>query len=106
MVVAKVTRRVRLVQRRVARVVERFSAPGRIELRVLVEPDIDDGGFIAGIVGLPGVRSQGETEREAVANVIDALACYVQAQADEQSPHSAASVGSAHEHRIRVPALA
>jgi predicted RNase H-like HicB family nuclease len=42
---------------------------------VVLEPDEDDGGFVSSIVDLPGVRSQGETEHQAIENVLDALRC-------------------------------
>ena len=53
---------------------ERSSQMG---ITIRVEPDVDDGGFVASVVGVPGVRSQGETEIEAVHNAIDALMCFV-----------------------------
>lgn len=41
-------------------------------LRVRVEADQLDGGFVAEAIDFPGVMSQGETEAEAVASLIDA----------------------------------
>lgn len=44
-------------------------------LRVLIEADEDDGGFIASIVGNPGIASQGDTELQAAQSVVDAWMC-------------------------------
>lgn len=46
---------------------------GNWNIRVKVEPDTVDGGFVAEAVDLPGCMSQGETEEEALANLIDAV---------------------------------
>ncbi len=41
--------------------------------RVIIEPDEEDGGFVAHVPALPGVIDQGETEEEALENVKEAL---------------------------------
>jgi len=41
-------------------------------VQIFVEDDPIDGGYLAWIGGHEGIASQGETEREAVTNVIDA----------------------------------
>jgi predicted RNase H-like HicB family nuclease len=46
---------------------------GAWELCIVVEPDPVDGGFVAECPDIPGAMSQGETEREAVENLIDAI---------------------------------
>jgi predicted RNase H-like HicB family nuclease len=46
---------------------------GQWKLRVAVEEDPLDGGFIAEIVDVPGAVAQGETRDEAIANVFDAF---------------------------------
>lgn len=54
---------------------------------VRVEADELDGGFIAEVIELPGCVSQGETEREALENLVDAigsvLTTRMHAQVDE-----------------------
>jgi antitoxin HicB len=39
----------------------------------------DDGGFSVYVPDLPGCASQGDTHDEAVANIREAIACYVEA---------------------------
>jgi predicted RNase H-like HicB family nuclease len=46
-------------------------------LQVCVEPDPIDGGFIAECLNLPGCMSQGETEEEALENLIDAATAVI-----------------------------
>jgi antitoxin HicB len=48
-----------------------------MKYRVLIEPD-DDGVFIAQIPSLPGCISEGKTRAEAVSNVTEAAAAYVE----------------------------
>jgi antitoxin HicB len=72
------------------RVAERYGEGGNdvlentFEFAIKVTPDETDGGFIAECVGLPGVMSQGETEQEAVRNVIDAVACVLEVRLQDQ----------------------
>lgn len=46
---------------------------GRIKYRVLVTPDLEDGGYVAEVPECPGCISQGDTLAEARANVREAL---------------------------------
>jgi len=48
-----------------------------MKYRVLVEPD-EDGVFVAEVPSLPGCVSQGRTRAEAVANVREAIAAYLE----------------------------
>ena len=50
---------------------------GRMKYRVLVEPD-EDGVFVAEVPSLPGCVSQGRTRAEALANVREAIAAYLE----------------------------
>lgn len=47
--------------------------------RVVIEPIADEegGGFLAAVPGLPGCMSDGETRREALANVEDAIQTWI-----------------------------
>jgi antitoxin HicB len=45
--------------------------------RVLIEQD-EDGSFVAEVPSLPGCLSQGETRSEALANVREAIAAYLE----------------------------
>jgi predicted RNase H-like HicB family nuclease len=48
-----------------------------MKYRVLVEED-EDGVFVAEVPSLPGCISQGETREEALANIKEAIAVYVE----------------------------
>jgi predicted RNase H-like HicB family nuclease len=53
--------------------------------RVLIEQD-EDGFYIAEVPALPGCISQGETRREALDNVREAIAGYLESLQDHQEP--------------------
>jgi antitoxin HicB len=44
---------------------------------VLLEPE-DDGGFVISVPALPGCASQGDTREEALVNIREAIAVYVE----------------------------
>jgi predicted RNase H-like HicB family nuclease len=52
----------------------------KVTFRVEVEEDTEDGGFVASCVNLPGCFSQGETEEEAVRNIVEAIAGVMEAR--------------------------
>jgi antitoxin HicB len=56
----------------------------RLEYRVIIEPlpTEDGGGFIASAPDLPGCMSDGATPEEAVLNVQDAIAVWIEAAQD------------------------
>ena len=56
----------------------------KLEYTVIVEPlsAEDGGGFIATVPDLPGCMSDGETPEEALANVQDAIATWMEAATD------------------------
>ncbi len=49
-----------------------------MKYRVHVEQD-EDGGFVASCPSLPGCWSQGDTRKEALANIADAIQGYLEA---------------------------
>ena len=55
---------------------------------VVIQPDHEDGGFVATVPSLPGVVGQGETEEEALADVRAALEFTLESMAErgEQIP--------------------
>jgi predicted RNase H-like HicB family nuclease len=57
---------------------------------VIIEPDEEDGGFVARVPALPGVVDQGETEDEAMENIKEALEFTVTTmiEMDEEVPPS------------------
>ena len=56
----------------------------KLEYAVIVEPlpDADGGGFVAIVPDLPGCKSDGDTPAEAIANVEDAIAVWIEAAGD------------------------
>lgn len=55
-----------------------------LEYAVLLSPlsPEDGGGFLATVPDLPGCMSDGETPEEALANVLDAIECWIEAAID------------------------
>jgi predicted RNase H-like HicB family nuclease len=49
----------------------------KMKYRVLIEED-EDGGFVADVPALPGCVSEGDTREEALANVREAVAAYLE----------------------------
>ncbi len=41
--------------------------------KVILRPDLEDGGFNVSCPALPGCHSQGDTEKEAIKNIKDAI---------------------------------
>lgn len=60
----------------------------RLEYPVIIEPlsSDDGGGFYASVPDLPGCMSDGETPQEAIANVQDAIACWIEAAKEAGRP--------------------
>ena len=44
-----------------------------MKYRVILEPDLEAGGYVVSCPTLPGCHSQGETREEALANIRDAI---------------------------------
>jgi antitoxin HicB len=63
----------------------------RISLRPL--PASEGGGWLAEVPELPGCMSDGETPQQAVDNVMDAIACWIEA-AEEDGRRVPAPVGA------------
>jgi antitoxin HicB len=59
-----------------------------LEYPVIIEPlsDEDGGGFAAIVPDLPGCMSDGDTPEEALANVRDAIASWIEAASDLGRP--------------------
>lgn len=53
--------------------------PHDYEVDILPLPATDGGGFTAIAPELPGCRSDGDTPQEALANIYDAIACWIEA---------------------------
>ena len=50
----------------------------RMEYRIILEPDPEDGGHVAHCPALPGCYSQGDTREEAISNAREAIAAYIE----------------------------
>ena len=58
------------------------------DLEVILEPDLEAGGFVVTCPSLPGCYSQGETEAEAMANIKEAIELCLEIQEEvEQETH-------------------
>jgi predicted RNase H-like HicB family nuclease len=53
-----------------------------MRLKVVLEPS-DEGGFTVYVPSLPGCVSEGETEQEALANIREAIALYLESVEDD-----------------------
>jgi predicted RNase H-like HicB family nuclease len=56
-----------------------------MKFRVLIEPD-EDGVFVAEVPSLPGCVSQGETRREALDNIREAIELYLESLREHDEP--------------------
>lgn len=54
-------------------------SPMEYEVDILPLSEADGGGFTAIAPELPGCRSDGETPQEALDNIYDAIACWIEA---------------------------
>lgn len=70
-----------------------------LEYAVLLSPlsEEEGGGFVATVPDLPGCMSDGETPEEALANVQDAIECWIEAAID--NGRSVPSPTNLHERR-------
>jgi predicted RNase H-like HicB family nuclease len=68
---------------------------GHLKLTIHVEEDEIDGGFVAECLELPGCVSQGETEREALENIVDAISGVIEARMQRHLETASFSVSEA-----------
>jgi predicted RNase H-like HicB family nuclease len=76
---------------------------GTWRLCVSVEADELDGGFVAECLDVPGAMSQGETEREALENLIDAIQGVLAVRMEERFRTIDFDMPSATPHFVSVP---
>lgn len=62
-----------------------WNTERQMKYRVLLQLD-DDGAWVAEVPALPGCVSQGRTREEAVANVREALAAYLESLEEHGDP--------------------
>jgi predicted RNase H-like HicB family nuclease len=48
-----------------------------MKFRVLLEPDLEAGGYVVSCPSLPGCHSQGDTREAALANIREAIEAYL-----------------------------
>ena len=59
-----------------------FEREGNMKLKVVLEPS-DEGGFTVYVPSLPGCVSEGETEKEALQNIREAIELYLEPVDDD-----------------------
>lgn len=62
-----------------------------MKLKIILEPS-EEGGFTVYVPSLPGCISEGDTEEEALANVREAIALYLEDVEDDALPGGKAKV--------------
>jgi predicted RNase H-like HicB family nuclease len=55
---------------------------GHMEYPIVIEPDLETGGYVVSCPTLKGCVSQGETEDEALENIKDAIRTYLESIED------------------------
>ncbi len=70
-------------ERRVVHDDQGVAHEGRWRVRIATKRDDIDGGFVAECLDVPGAMAQGETEEEAIENLIDAIQGVVQVKIEE-----------------------
>lgn len=57
-----------------------------MEYKIILEPDPEDGGFVVHCPALPGCYSQGDTKKEAVENIREAIEAYIESLKKDKLP--------------------
>lgn len=57
-----------------------------MKFKVVLEPDVEDGGLIVHVPALPGCFSQGETREEALKNIRESIEAYIQSLKKDKLP--------------------
>ncbi len=55
---------------------------GDYAYQVEIEPDLDEGGYVATVAGLPGCITDGDTLEDVLDNALDAIQCWLEARED------------------------
>lgn len=63
-----------------------------MNLKVVIEEDPEDGGYVVSCPALPGCHSQGETVEDALANIEDAIRGCIEALNDRAARTGGATV--------------
>ena len=57
-----------------------------MEYEIILEPDPEDGGYMVHCPALPGCYSQGDTRKEAIENIREAITAYVESLKKDNLP--------------------
>ena len=57
-----------------------------MEYRVVLESDLEDGGYVAHCPALPGCYSQGDTKEKALSNIREAIEAYIESLQKDHMP--------------------
>jgi predicted RNase H-like HicB family nuclease len=76
---------------------------GKIMFTVRVEADEIDGGYVAECLDLPGCMSQGDTEREAIENLVEAIMGVLEARMQRNLAEQLQGEPAPDEHRPQKP---
>jgi len=57
-----------------------------MEYKIVLEPDAEDGGYVAHCPALPGCYSQGDTRDEALQNIREAIEAYIESLKKDNLP--------------------
>lgn len=49
-----------------------------MDFKIVLEPDVEDGGFIVHVPALPGCFTQGDTREEAIKNAREAIEAFLE----------------------------
>ncbi len=73
--------------------------------RLEIEPDADEGGFVASYPDLPGCMTCGDTIEEAYRNAEDAKRCWIEAALEEgiSVPEPATAKSYSGQFKLRIP---
>jgi predicted RNase H-like HicB family nuclease len=71
-------------------------------LTVVLERDDLDGGWVAECLELPGCVAQGETEKEAVSNIVDAIGAVITVRMEQQLDSASSVTVSGNTRRLAL----
>ena len=57
-----------------------------MEYKIVLEPDVEDGGYVVRCPALPGCYSQGDTKDEATENIREAIEAYLESLEHDNTP--------------------
>jgi predicted RNase H-like HicB family nuclease len=58
----------------------------KLDYKIILEPDPEAGGYVANCPALPGCYSQGDTKKEAISNIREAIEGYIESLRKDKLP--------------------